>query len=302
MVLSPPVLAAGRELQGSLKKCNTYLRSLMNEFMRYALLGLLLLLAGNLDAQIPKPRLSGFYVQWGYNRDRYTRSDLHFSKAGEYDFTIHKAKARDQPDFSAFRDAPLDITIPQNSYRIGAYLNKEHTWAIEINFDHAKYVVTEPQTLRVTGQIYGQPIDQDSSITRKFVHLEHTDGANFYHVNYVRQHMLLHTRKTNRVLASVLGKIGAGIVVPRSEVELFGKKLNNKYNVAGYVISLEAGTRFYPFKNFFLEANVKAGFANYLNALAVEGGKLRHHFGYVEVIGLIGYDINLPMGKKKTGS
>lgn len=268
--------------------------------MRYALLGLLLLAgAGELKAQVRKPQLSGFYVQWGYNRDWYTRSNLHFSKDGAYDFTVHKASAKDKPDFSAFWDAPLDITIPQNSYRIGAYLNKEHTWGIEINFDHAKYVVTEPQTRRVTGHIYGQPIDQDTNITRQFFHLEHTDGANFYHINYVRQHMLLHTRKTNRQLASVLVKVGAGVVVPRSEVELFGKKLNNKYNVAGYVVSLEAGTRIYPLKNFFLEANVKAGFANYLNALAVEGGKLRHSFGYFEVIGLIGYDINLPLAKKK---
>ncbi len=267
--------------------------------MRYALLGLLLLLTGKLEAQIPKPRLSGFYVQWGYNRDWYTRSNLHFSKGSDYDFTIHKAKAKDQPDFSAFRDAPLDITIPQNSYRIGAYLNKEHTWAIEINFDHAKYVVGEPQNLRVTGQIYGQPIDQDSVITSKFVHLEHTDGANFYHINYVRQNIVLRTRKSKRQLASVLGKVGAGLVVPRSEVQLFGKKLNNKYHVAGYIISAEVGTRIYPLKNFFLEANVKAGFANYMNALSVEGGKISHKFGYLEVIGLIGYDINLPMGKKK---
>jgi len=35
-----------------------------------------------------------------------------------------------------------------------------------------------------------------------------------------------------------------------------------------------------------------------MNALAIEGGKISHRFGYVEIIGLIGYDINLPVGKK----
>jgi len=75
----------------------------------------------------------------------------------------------------------------------------------------------------------------------------------------VRQNILLRTKKTNRILASVLGKVGAGIVVPRSESTAVCKKLNNKYHVAGYIISAEAGTRIYPLKNFFLEANVKAG-------------------------------------------
>ena len=268
--------------------------------MRSAILALLVLtIATTASAKVPKPHLSGFYVQWGYNRDWFTRSNLHFSKDDEYDFTLHKSKAKDQPDFSAFRDSPLDITIPQNSYRIGAYLNKEHTWAIEINFDHAKYVMNNNQNLRITGQINGEQMDKDTVVGYNFVHLEHTDGANFYHVNYVHQRALHRTRKSGRVLASVLGKIGGGIVVPRSEVTLFGKKLNNRYHVAGYIFSTEIGTRLYPLKNLFLEANVKAGYANYVNALAVEGGKISHSFGYLEVIGLIGYDINLPFGKKR---
>ena len=269
--------------------------------MRYACLALLLLLSNPVSARkIPKPHITGIYLQWGYNRNKFTKSDLHFKKGSDYDFTIHNAKAHDSPDFGSFISSPIDITIPQNSYRIGAYLNKEHTWAFEINFDHAKYVVPEPQRLRVTGQIYGTPIDQDSTITSKFVHLEHTDGANFYHFNYVHQNVVLRTRKTGRVLATVLGKVGAGFVMPRSEVIMFGQKLNNKYHIAGYIVSAEAGSRIYPFRNFFLEANVKAGYANYLNALAVEGGKLSHKFGYLEVIGLIGYDINFPIGRKKS--
>lgn len=73
-----------------------------------------------------------------------------------------------------------------------------------------------------------------------------------------------------------------------------GKRINNKFHVAGYCISAEAGMRLYPLKNLFLELNVKGGFANYINALAVEGGRLNHHFFYAETIGLIGYDIEWP--------
>jgi len=126
--------------------------------------------------------------------------------------------------------------------------------------------VNDAQNLRVTGQIYGTPIDQDSVITSKFVHLEHTDGANFYHVNYVRQNILLRTKKTTASWHLCWVKLGP-VLWCRAVKYSCLVKANNKYHVAGYIISAEAGTRIYPLKNFFLEANVKAGFANYMNAL-----------------------------------
>jgi len=261
--------------------------------MRYTFALLFLLFAFQSEARkLPKPQLTGFYAQWGYNRDVFSKSDIHFKKDGEYDFVLHNAVSKDQPDYSAFRDAPLDITIPQNSFRIGAYLNKAHTWAVELNFDHAKYVMLDDQNLRLTGTIHGQTFDQDTLVHYNFVHLEHTDGANLYHINYVRQALLLQGKK--HPIASYLLKAGAGVVVPRSEVSLMGKKLNNRYHISGYCISAEAGMRLYPLRNLFLELNVKGGYANYLNALAVEGGKLSHHFWYGEVIALVGYDINWP--------
>ncbi len=233
-----------------------------------------------------KPVLTGMYFQWGYNRDKFTKS-----KDGDnYDFTIHKAYAKDQPDFSGFRDTPLDITIPQNSYRIGFYLNPEHTWAIEINFDHAKFVIEDNQTLRVTGQIHGNPIDKDTFLSKRFLHFEHTNGANFYNINYVTQQPVWKNKK--RTLATVLGKVGAGVVIPKSDITLMGNQLDNKYHIAGYIVNGEMGSRFFITRNLFLEANVKAGFANYLNVLTVEGGTARHNFFFAEVIGLLGYDFN----------
>ena len=114
---------------------------------RIALLALAALASFSSQAQIinTKPVLTGMYLQWGYNRDWYTRSDLHFSNGSKYDFTVHKVKAEDKPDFSGFRTNPLDITIPQNSFRIGFFLNKKKTHSIELNKDHTKYVVTDYQ-------------------------------------------------------------------------------------------------------------------------------------------------------------
>ncbi|MBS1774077.1 MAG: hypothetical protein JST82_14555 [Bacteroidetes bacterium] len=244
---------------------------------------------------IPKPMLTGVYLQWGYNRDIYSKSDLHFKNGSQYDFTIHKAKAHDQPDFSGFWTNPIDITIPQNVYRIGFYLNKKRTHSIEINFDHAKYVVADSQKVRVSGRIGNETFDRsDTTLYPWFVHLEHTNGANFYFINYVGHYELLRNTKKNYRRASAVWKAGAGIVVPKSDIILMGRHLDNKYHVAGYVAALEGGLRIYPFKNFFFEATGKGGFANYLNALTVgDGGRINHHFWFGEVIGTFGFDINL---------
>lgn len=266
--------------------------------MRKLLLFALLCSSMSVQAQLfKKLQLSGVYLQWGYNRDWFSRSDIHLSDGKNYDFTIHKVTATDQPDFEGFWNTPLDVTIPQNSYRIGFYLNRNHTHAIEINFDHAKYVMIDYKTRRVSGEIYGRPIDKDTLMTPQFVHFEHTNGANFYHINYVGQKELLKNKARKRTLASVLWKGGAGVVIPRSDVTIMGKRLDNRYHIAGYIISLEGAARYYPFKNFFLEVSVKGGFANYLNVLTVEGGTAKHHFWYGAVVGLIGYDI--PLNQKR---
>lgn len=231
------------------------------------------------------------YLQWGYNRECFSRSDIHFSNGSQYDFTIHGARATDKPDFEGLWESPKDISIPQYSYRIGVYLNRENTWAIELNFDHAKYVVTDGQSLHISGRLPHEAIDRDTTVGAPFLHFEHTDGANYLHLNYVHQHYLLEGKRFGRL--SYLLKGGAGVVIPRTDVTFMGRELNNRFHIAGYIISSEAGMRYYPLRNFFLELNVKGGFANYVNALGIEGsGTASHHFWYGEVIALAGYDLN----------
>jgi len=233
------------------------------------------------------------YIQWGYNREWYTKSDIHFSNGLAYDFTLKGAKAEDKPDFDAIINAPLDISIPQYNYRIGFYLNEQHTHAIELNFDHTKYVVTDYQRYHITGRISDHYMDKDTTFDPSFLHFEHTDGANFLHLNYVGKQQLITIGRKHRELLSVVYKLGAGIVIPRTDVTYMGKRLNNKFHVAGYVASTEVGMRFYPLKHLFLESTVKGGYANYINSLASEGGRASHKFGYLEIVGLIGYDISL---------
>lgn len=239
--------------------------------------------------------IKGMYLQWGYNTEWYTNSNIHFKgtvNGVSHDFTVYQAKAHDQNDLSAIYKEPVQVSVPQYNYRVGFYLNPQHTRAIEINYDHTKYVVYDNQLLHAKGFIGNTSFDKDTAFSGSDLHFEHTNGANFYQVNYVRAYSL--KNKKNRNFISALWKGGAGILIPKTDVTLFGKRLDNRFHVAGYCIGLETGAKIYPFsfsKHLFFEGTAKTGFANYLNALTVDGGKAAHHFEYFELIGLAGYDI-----------
>jgi hypothetical protein len=259
---------------------------------------------GYLSPLIAQPfKLHGMYFQWGYNKEWYTKSNIHFKLANGSDFILHQAKAHDKPDMKGIYEKPFDISIPQYNYRIGFYLNSSKTRAIELNFDHTKYVVTDGQKVNVTGTIEGVPVSGDSILNRNtFLHFEHTDGANFLHVNYVWRKPLLFQKDNTTHRLDLMAKLGAGINIPRTDVTWKGDRLNNKFHIAGYNISTELGIQYYFSKRFFLETTAKTGFVKYTNALAntnqFKNSFAKHSFGYFEVIGLIGYDIPFKNKKK----
>ena len=239
--------------------------------------------------------LKGMYLQWGYNKEWYTNSSIRFKLSNGDLFTLKNAKAHDKPDLDAIYENPVEISIPQYNYRIGFYLNEKHTKAIELNFDHIKYVVTDGQTVRVKGKINGKPVDGDSVLNPDtFLHLEHTDGGNLLHINYVEQKTLLMNKNKTRPLVNLIWKAGAGINIPRTDFTYRGDRFNNDFHVAGYNLAAEAGARYYVGKRFFIEATGKTGYVRYINALANtntdKGNRVTHGFGYFELIGLFGYD------------
>ena len=240
--------------------------------------------------------IDGMYIQWGYNTEWYTKSTIHFKMANGNNFTLHNAKAHDKPDLDAILKKPVEISIPQYNYRFGFYINKNHSKAIEINFDHIKYVVTDGQKVHVTGRIDGIEVNGDSILNaQRFLHLEHTDGGNLLHINYVQQKTLLTNADKSRPIINFIWKAGAGINIPRTDFTFRGDRLNNKFHIAGYNLSAEAGARIYPTKKLFFEFTGKSGFVKYINALTnttqIKGSRVTHSFGYAELIGLIGFDI-----------
>ncbi|HSC53060.1 MAG TPA: hypothetical protein VLC98_05555 [Phnomibacter sp.] len=248
------------------------------------------------DTQPEKKKwFSGMYLQWGYNTEWYTHSTIHFKGAVDkvsHDFKVFDAVAQDKPGFHAIWESPWKMSVPQYNYRVGFYLNKAKTKAIEINFDHTKYVMNDDQTLHVQGHIGDHYLDKDTLITNPdFIHFEHTNGANFYLFNYVQFWPLNNHHKSKFYFVPMV-KAGAGFMVPKTDVTLFGKRLDNKFHLAGYMAGLETGSKFYFAKKLFVEASAKTGFCNYTNALTVDGGKAQHSFAFFEVIGSVGWDIN----------
>ena len=267
--------------------------------MRKPIVLLYLLMAGSIavKAQEKKRWIDGMYIQWGYNTEWYTRSNIHIKQSNGNDFIVHNAVAHDKPDYDAIYKEPSQISIPQYNYRFGFYLNKNRTRAIELNFDHAKYVVTDGQTAHVTGTIDGKPVDGDSVLNpQTFLHFEHTDGANWLHFNYVQQHNWAMNKAKTRPILTYIWKAGAGINIPRTDFTWRGDQYNNDFHIAGYNISVEGGARLYPVRNLFLEFTGKTGYVRYINALVnttqEKGNRANHGFGYFEIIGTLGYDIN----------
>ena len=248
-------------------------------------------------AQKHKFSLKGMYFQWGYNREFYAPSTIRFMLSDGSDFKILHGRAHDKPDYDAIIKHPGEVSIPQYNYRIGFYLDKKHHHALEINFDHVKYVLTDGQKVKVVGTIAGQPVDGDSILDpNRFLHFEHTDGGNLLHINYVTQQTIFKSIDKKRDLLTFLYKFGAGINIPRTDFTYHGDRLNNDFHIAGYNFAAEAGVRLFPLKRFFIEATGKTGYVKVVNALAnttrMKGDRVRHHYEYIEFIATLGYEIN----------
>jgi len=241
-------------------------------------------------------KIHGLYFQWGYNTESYTRSTLHFRMGNGDHFSVKNVQAADRRSYEAIWQHPTDISIPQYNWRLGFYINAAKTRALELNFDHIKYVVSDGQEALVQGVIDGKAVNKGMVLDPKtFLHFEHTDGGNLLHINYVQLKPFWPSKDQTRYRATAVGKVGAGINIPRTDFTWRGDRLNNRFHIAGYNLAAEAGLRFNATRTLFLEATGKAGFVQVLNALAntttTTGNRVSHGYGYLEAIATIGFNI-----------
>lgn len=141
-------------------------------------------------------------------------------------------------------------------------------------------------------------MDKDTILDPKnFLHFEHSDGANFLLVNFMKRWKLLN--KYENFKMAWVAKAGAGIVIPRTDVTLFGERLNNKFHIAGWLVGAESGLRLDVYKYTYLEFVGKVCYADYVNSLVIGKGNgvAKHHFYSYQLSAVVG--VQLPTGKKK---
>ncbi len=234
------------------------------------------------ESPVKKRKKGTLYVSWGYNKDWFSRSDIHFynPETDAYDFVLENVKAKDKPGLAYIFSS--DLSVPQYVYRLGYYFEKYQA-GLEISFDHTKYIMLQNQVVHLKGRINERYYDQDTLIHPAFVQFEHTNGANFLMLNLVKR-IHLHQTANKKFNSWVMVKIGAGPVVPKTDVTLFGQRLDNCFHIAGYVTGIETGFRLEMLHYFFLEPSVKGTFANFNRVLTVSEGKAHHHFWTLEAI------------------
>jgi len=236
-----------------------------------------------------------FYFSWGYNKDYFSKSDLHFKNNGSdnYDFTLYNVKAVDRPGLDNLLAYTLrgDLTTPQYVYRLGYYFNNKNDLGVEINFDHTKYVMREYQTVHIKGQIRGEQLDKDTLINPDFLRFEHTNGGNFLMFNFLKRQNFFKSKNKKHWGGAVI-KPGVGMMIPKTDISLFGTHLDNRFHIAGWLAGVETGVR-YDIKHFFVEPTIKGSFVNYSDVLTIGSGRANHRFWCFEIILSAGFQFGL---------
>ena len=206
-----------------------------------------------------------FFVYWGYSREWFTNSDIHFTGT-DYDFTILDVQAKD-------RQSPLEwdpyfklnkLTIPQYNLRIGYFLNDKYS--ITLGWDHMKYVMVQDQIAKINGSINnidsaynGTYSENDIQLTPDFLTFEHTDGLNYANAELRRFDNLIHKPK---LAINLVTGAGAGLLYPRTNVGLMNFERADQWHLSGYGISVVTGLNATFYKHFFIQSELKGGFIN----------------------------------------
>lgn len=257
-------------------------------------------------------------IQWGYNRDAYTQSDINFRGPG-YRFTLKDVVAKDKPEnIGPVYLSPSEFDVPQFSFRYTRYITNHFT--LSFGQDHMKYVLTRGQASNIYGyidplaiqrahlqpsleslpylylfpaqykQYEGVHLGEPINITPDFLKFDHTDGLNYFQVDvgFIQQIWMSDSGEHG---LSMLSSIGGGPIVCRSDVRLFGEGRNNVYHLSGYGVSAMVGLRFDFFRSFFVELSGKGGYADLSDILTNGRSKdrARQNFGFVEKAVFFGY-------------
>jgi hypothetical protein len=213
------------------------------------------------------------YFAIGINRSLYSKSDIALKSSvyPAFDFRLKDVRAIDDQGLKFHNGAP------QYSYELGYYCHQK-SWGLEFNFDHIKYFMRQYQRVRMQGSINDHFYDTDTLITPGFIQFEHSDGANYALLKWVKWKPLFLDKSQKKEL-SLVCKAGTGPVIPKTNSTIMGKHRDDIYKVAGYVAALEGALRYNYSGILFAEASAKYAYAHYGRFLIADGTGSQRWFG-----------------------
>ena len=249
-------------------------------------------------------RKGDFFGGWGWNRSVYTNSDIHF-RGEDYDFTLYNVQAKDrQTHFEAKTYFGLKtLTIPQTNMKLGYFIN-DHI-AITAGFDHMKYVMVQNQNVAFEGSIddktYMDMVVNDAvKLTPQFLTFEHTDGLN-YILTEIEFYQGIYSGGFLDV--SAYGGLGAGALMPRSNVKLMGYPRNDEFHFAGFGTNIKCGTELLLGNHFYVRGEAKCGYINMPDIVTREesiSDRASQQFGFAAIDFMIGFNITPRKSRTQT--
>lgn len=282
--------------------------------MRQILLSLCLLLTMALPAiaqvepqaiRDQSPSQKGkWQVFWGWNRDVYSKSTLHFW-GDQYNFVLRDVDAHDfqaplgiSPYFN-----PLLITLPQTNARIGYFFRPQTS--ISVGLDHMKYVMDQIQAVEIAGHIGGTGTVYDGNYLHhiiytktSFLTFEHTDGLNYLNVELRRHSPIASTHRSKWCSLDVetFSGVGAGILIPKTNSKLFGGQRHDDYHLSGYGVNVLTGVGLTLWDHLVIQPEFKGGFINMpdIRTTHTKSDRAAQHFWFGEFAVMVGGSFRLP--------
>jgi hypothetical protein len=228
-------------------------------------------------APVPQGTAAGasgreYFVSWGYNGDRFAKSDIHFSQPSLGNaFTLVGVQARDSKAWTSLFSHSL--FVPQYNFRFGVFFNER--WGIEVALDHIKWIVRQDQQVRMTGTLNGAPVDAVITLTPEFLRYQLNNGANPIFINLIRRIRLAgEPGQTGHV--SLLAKGGGGFAVPHTENALFDVPNDKGFQAFhGWNMDAVAAVRIHILKRLYFELEEKLVYARYFG-VKIDRGTARH--------------------------
>jgi hypothetical protein len=230
-----------------------------------------------------------FWMMFGYNRAYFFPSDIKFEGTG-YNFTVSKAKANDDWQFSSLEN--WDKKIPQFTYRMGYFFNSEEMFGLEVGYDWVNYVLPENAKVKVKGTINDTLFNGDLYLNEDFLTYKHSNGSGYLELKAVKGFLIYGNHDYSHMFFA-LAKAGGGLAITRSNVSLFGEKEQNAFSVSGFTGTLEASAKYTYNSHWNIETGLKGNFVDYTNVYTVDKGSASHYVISLHWIIAIGFEVRL---------